>query len=657
MSSFLRHSLLALALPTGILAAPDPAFKDRVQPFLTTYCVACHGPEKQKGKIRVDHLTASMSDRKEAEIWSRMLEAIEFGEMPSDKADKFPTKTEARFVQDWIARTLDQAGLEVEERKDKEGYGNLVSHELLFSPAESKRTIDVAARLWRISPKALANTVRGARIVSNPFALDKPHGNFRDFKGKYHFNSLMAEQVTELALAHSEKEAKNARKMIVVLREKGMSIDEANQEAIKRHYHNVLRRSPTEKEMNSLLNLLKKVDAELGIPRGLQAVYAAIILQPETLFRYEGTGSTDKDGLAALSRRELATSLSFALTDLPPDTNLLRAFENDELSPREILRAETRRLLGDEKRPLAKNRLLQFFQEYFDYQKAEDVFKDQIKGHKHWAPALVYDLNALVMHTLGRDKQVLKTLLTTREYLVYVNSHRDHGNPLVYNLPPDWKPTPKPFRFPKDQRMGILTHPAWLVAHSTNFDNDPIRRGHWIRHKLLGGNIPDIPITVDAKLPDDKTMTLRERMHVTRVDECYKCHSKMNPLGLPFELYDHYGRFRFNELDKPVDITSRIVNTGVPGVDGEVNGPFELIERLANSTHCEQVFVRYVFRFFLGRNETLGDARTLQQAHKAYVDNEGSMEALVISLLSSDSFIYRAQKDGRKTGAGKSGKS
>jgi len=195
--------------------------------------------------------------------------------------------------------------------------------------------------------------------------------------------------------------------------------------------------------------------------------------------------------------------------------------------------------------------------------------------------------------------------------------------------------------------MGVLTHPAWLVAHSGNFDNDPIRRGHWIRYKLLGGNVPDIPINVDAKLPDDKTMTLRERMHVTRAEECYKCHSKMNPLGLPFELYDHYGRFRFDELDKPVNTTSRIVNTGVAEVDGEVKTPFELIERLANSKHCEQVFVRYVFRFFMGRNETLGDAKTLQEAHNAYVGSDGSMKALVVSLLSSDSFIYRIKNENK----------
>ena len=633
-----------MALVSGAESLADDPFEERIRPFLQTYCIACHGEETQKGKIRLDHLRGDMEDRKEAELWARSLEAIEFGEMPSDKADKFPTKAQARLVQDWIAQSLDRVGRKVEDKAGKEGYGNLIPHDLLFSPAESKRVVNAAARLWRISPKALADIVRGARMVSNPFVLDKPHGNFRDFKGKYAFNSLMAEQVTELALAHSEKEAKNARKAIVMMKEKGSTIDEANREAIKRHCHNVLRRTPTEEEMEVMMGLLKKVDSELGVPFGLQAVYASIILRPETLFRFEGMGASDDDtGLVALSRRELATSLAFALTDLAPDGNLLKAFQNQDLPPREILRTEIRRMLDDENRPTARNRLLQFFQEYFDYQKAEDVFKDQIKGHRHWAPALVYDLNALVMQALNEDKQVLKTLLTTPEYLVHVNSHRDHGNPLAYNLPPDWKPSPKPYEFPKDQRMGILTHPAWLVAHSGNFDNDPIMRGHWIRYKLLGGSVPDIPITVDAKLPEDENMTLRERMRVTQAEECYKCHSKMNPLGLPFEQFDHFGRFRFLELDKPVDVTSKIVNSGVPEIDGEIRSPFELIERLANSTHCEQVFVRYVFRFFMGRNETLGDAKSLQDAHKAYVDNDGSMNALVLSLLSSDSFMYRSK--------------
>ena len=181
--TILRNFLLSIAFVTGAEVLADDPFKKSIQPFLKTYCVSCHGEETQKGKIRLDHLSSSMVDRKEAELWARSLEAIEFGEMPSDKADKFPTKAEARLVQDWIAQSLTRAGMEVENKTDKEGYGNLIPHDLLFSPTESKRVVDAAARLWRISPKALANTVRGARMVSNPFALDKPHGNFRDFKG------------------------------------------------------------------------------------------------------------------------------------------------------------------------------------------------------------------------------------------------------------------------------------------------------------------------------------------------------------------------------------------------------------------------------------------------------------------------------------------
>ena len=184
----LRNFLLSIAFVTGTGAFADDPFAKSIQPFLKTYCISCHGEETQKGKIRLDHLSSNMEDRKEAELWARSLEAIEFGEMPSDKADKFPTKAEARVVQDWIAQSLTRAGMEVENKADKEGYGNLIPHDLLFSPAESKRVVDAAARLWRISPKALANTVRGAGMVSNPFAPGKPHGNFRDFKGKYVFN-------------------------------------------------------------------------------------------------------------------------------------------------------------------------------------------------------------------------------------------------------------------------------------------------------------------------------------------------------------------------------------------------------------------------------------------------------------------------------------
>tara|TARA_B100000676_G_scaffold312994_1_gene390517 strand:- start:4442 stop:6874 length:2433 start_codon:yes stop_codon:yes gene_type:complete len=194
---------------------------------------------------------------------------------------------------------------------------------------------------------------------------------------------------------------------------------------------------------------------------------------------------------------------------------------------------------------------------------------------------------------------------------------------------------------PEDQRLGLLTHPSWLVSHSDAMDNHAIHRGRWIQERLIGGGIPDVPITVDAMLPDEPNTTLRERMRVTRENYCWTCHKKMDPLGLPFEMYNHAGLYRQTEVDLPVDTSGEIIDSGDPALDGKVSNAIELIEKLANSERAEQVFVRHAFRFWMGRNETLNDAPVLQAAHKAYKENGGSMNALLVSLLTSDAFLYR----------------
>lgn len=194
---------------------------------------------------------------------------------------------------------------------------------------------------------------------------------------------------------------------------------------------------------------------------------------------------------------------------------------------------------------------------------------------------------------------------------------------------------------PEGERLGILTHPSWLVSHSDAMDNHAIHRGIWVRERLLGGGIPDVPITVDAQLPDEPQTPLRERMRVTREKYCWTCHEKMDPLGLPFEMYNHAGLYRTTELNEPVDTSGEIIDSGDPSLDGKVANAIEMIEKLARSERAEQVFVRHAFRFWMGRNETLNDAPVLQAAHRAYRDSGGSMKALITSLITSDAFLYR----------------
>jgi len=43
----------------------------------------------------------------------------------------------------------------------------------------------------------------------------------------------------------------------------------------------------------------------------------------------------------------------------------------------------------------------------------------------------------------------------------------------------------------------------------------------------------------------------------------------------------------------------------------------------------------------MGRNEMLSDSKTLIDAEQAYVKSSGSFDAVIVSLLTSDSFMYR----------------
>ena len=62
---------------------------------------------------------------------------------------------------------------------------------------------------------------------------------------------------------------------------------------------------------------------------------------------------------------------------------------------------------------------------------------------------------------------------------------------------------------------------------------------------------------------------------------------------------------------------------------------------LAKSPRVRQSIIRHAFRYFMGRNELLSDSQTLIDADNAYVESGGSFKAVVISLLSSDSFLFR----------------
>ena len=122
--------LIVLSVPSVLLAA-DPAMDAKHRALFKDYCVSCHGPEKQKGKFRVDDLAFSITNVETAEKWQKVLNAMNSGDMPPEDEKQPPNEAKADFLDDLsnvmvaARRTLnDQHGLITMRRLNRREYKN-----------------------------------------------------------------------------------------------------------------------------------------------------------------------------------------------------------------------------------------------------------------------------------------------------------------------------------------------------------------------------------------------------------------------------------------------------------------------------------------------------------------------------------------------------
>ncbi|MEM9346707.1 MAG: DUF1588 domain-containing protein [Planctomycetota bacterium] len=450
-------------------------------------------------------------------------------------------------------------------------------------------------------------------------------------------------------------------------------------EAVMVAFKTLLLREPSADEVRRYRGLLESSMPE-GRVLAIQGLIVSLCISPEFVYRMElGLGEEMPDGRRRLSNDELYYALHYALTDKDPEPHKAFLIRGNRYPPKLDTREEVYgyvmyklERLGFRKPDLkapdweffkTNHRIRGFFREYFGYHKAPTVFKDADRFPYHvGSETMVRDTDKLIDWILAEDERVFEKLLTdtrafpavwgiTNEGEVPSRAHHAHWATYIraysdsYTMRQHWEHEQEnpgqPVELPKHQRAGILTQPAWLVAYSGNFDNDPIRRGLWIRKHLLGQIVSDVPQDVDAKVPEDPHRTLRDRLEVTREARCWNCHQKMDDLGYAFEMFADSGAFRTEEIGKPVDTRGAITFSGVPELDGPVENAVEMMHRLAESDLARQVFLRYMFRYYMGRNEMLSDSKTLIEMDQAYLESNGSFKHTLATLLSSDSFLYR----------------
>lgn len=637
----MKYSCLIIAAAAMTFSSLGAAEFD-VKQYVEKYCADCHSAVAPEGDVSLEDF-GQIAD---VQLLLGAFDQSALHNMPPEESEQ-PSKQERA---DFLYSLDEMLKAQGHDRARQPGYGNLVDHATLFTEPAARQAA-TPARIWRLDVDSFIDRSRKITNLGNlfydnrnnakpvSFPYQTPDHTFLDFANVHAFDN----STTEMLLLESDLvvDAFMTRQWSRYQR-----AAKGDPEKLWRAiFADIVGSPPQTQQLQAILDLHARSATDLGAEAANRLTVKAILLRPNVLFRFElGAGEADAFGRRYLSSAEAAVALGYALDVAGPDAELTAALAQLDLDDREALRSILRPYLA---RDAMQARLLRFAHEYFEYPRAAEVFKDADKNDYH-PERLVEDADIFIGHIVEDDQDVLRRWLTSRDYYVrgmfnyygaklahirWKNGYKDyHRN---FNLPTDSvKKDPAWHEMPANERAGILTHPAWLLAFSDNEKNQAIQRGRWVTTKLLGGMVPDAPVEVDARLPDDETLTLREKMDVTRAKECIHCHQHMDPLGLPFEQYDLFGKFRTEEQARPVVTTGKLW-------DQEVAGPIPFVTTLADSRQVKQVFLRHVFRFFCGRNENLNDAPTLIDMEAAYDQSGGSLKAAVLALLTSDSFLYR----------------
>ncbi len=106
--------------PSESGALDQKTFREVVKPVLNKYCVNCHGPEKQKARLRYDQMEGfQISDR---HLWTAIHEQLSFGDMPPDDKPHL-TGPEKMKVLEWIEKEQRALGTGSTRRLNRREFG------------------------------------------------------------------------------------------------------------------------------------------------------------------------------------------------------------------------------------------------------------------------------------------------------------------------------------------------------------------------------------------------------------------------------------------------------------------------------------------------------------------------------------------------------
>lgn len=382
--------------------------------------------------------------------------------------------------------------------------------------------------------------------------------------------------------------------------------------------------------LQALYDTTEQADGQIV---ALRTLLEAIFSSPHFIFVVE-VGEPTAPGVFALTDWEIASRLSYAICEQPPDEALRAAAAAGQLRDGNTRRAQAERLFG---LPCARASVQRFFAQWLWLNRLPSLNKSQTDFPAYTdevRAGMVAETERFIEALFYEQDATLRTLFSAdyawpdaRSAFLYGEGVAAAGD----------DPVPLP-----GHRAGVLTLPGTLAVTGSFEGTSPVRRGVFVLEQLLCQHPPPPPADLDIVPPlPDPEATTRERWAQHSADgACRSCHATIDPIGFALEDFDGIGRHRTEENGLPVDAAGGVPTIGV--ADGALFGGAELARALADADQFRTCAAAQWLRFATGRLEIESDRDVIEALAGRLAS--GSLREAFVAAITTRSFVERREE-------------
>ncbi len=98
---------IAVSVPLASGNSLDQEFGEKILPLVEAYCLDCHSTDEKKGELDLERFANAVDVRAELEVWRKVVEQIEDGEMPPKKRKQQPDGAQKKQITDWAKAIIE----------------------------------------------------------------------------------------------------------------------------------------------------------------------------------------------------------------------------------------------------------------------------------------------------------------------------------------------------------------------------------------------------------------------------------------------------------------------------------------------------------------------------------------------------------------------